>query len=102
MRFLTTYGRESSALEFSADVMRSVAVVCDFNSQLRGDLRQLEIGRAHYFQNCRPHELQKRHERRHGISGKPKHEAFANVAKQKWLSRFNRHAPDFDFRSELA
>ena len=52
-------------LEFPANVMRSIAIVGEIDSQLRGHLREIEIGCTHHFQNRRPHELQERDKSRH-------------------------------------
>src|SRR5207302_8154599 len=102
MRFLATHRSKFSMFEFSTNVMRSIAVVREIDSQLRRHLGQIEIGCAHHFQNRRPHELQTRDKSRHGISRQAKDEALTNFAKQEWLARFDRYAPDVDLRVKVA
>src|SRR6266545_8418657 len=102
MRFLATNRSKSSMLEFSANVMRAIAIVREIDSQLRGHLREIEVGCAHHFQNRWPHELQTRDKSRHRIPRQTKHGALVDIPKQEWLARFDRHAPDVDLRSEVA
>src|SRR4051794_2978405 len=57
VRFLTTDRRELSVFESPADVVRSIAVVCEASRQLRRNLSQIEVHCAHHSQNRRPDEL---------------------------------------------
>ena len=63
VRFLPSNWCETSVLEFPAKIMRPVAVVSEIDSQLRRHFRQIEIARAHHFQNRGANKLQKRDER---------------------------------------
>src|SRR6266540_637743 len=102
MRFLATNRSKSPVFEFPSNVMRSIAVVREIDSQLRRPLLEIDIGCAHHFQNRGPHELQKRDKGRHRISRQAKDEALTNFAKQEWLARFDRHAQDVDLCVKVA
>src|SRR5437899_1661358 len=102
MRFLATNRSKSSMFEFPSNVMRSIAIVREIDGQLCRHLQEIEIGCAHHFQNRGPHELQKRDKSRHRIPRQTKHGALVDIAKQEWLARLDRHAPDVDLRAKVA
>src|ERR1051326_3605688 len=102
MGFLATNRSKPAMFDLPAHVMGPIAVVRQVDSQRGSHLRQIDIVCTHDFQNRRTHKLQKRDKRRHRIARQPKHSTRAKVAEKKWLTRFNRHAPDINLRSELA
>src|SRR5256885_2208786 len=94
MRFLAANRSKFSVFEFSANVMRSIAVVRQVDGQLCRHPRQSKIGCTHQFQNRGSHELQEGDESGHRIAWKPEHRAFIQLTEKKRFSRFDRHAPD--------
>src|SRR5262249_32752137 len=64
VRFLPADRREISVSEFSAQIMGAVAIVCQITNQLCRQLHNIDVVRAHHFQNGRPNKLQKRDKRR--------------------------------------
>src|SRR5437773_10714461 len=94
MRFLAANRSKFSVFEFSANVMRSIAVVRQVDGQLCRHPRQSKIGCTNQFQNRGSHELQEGDDSGHRIAWTPEHRAFIQSTDTKRLSRIDRHAPD--------
>src|ERR1700681_833974 len=101
VRFLTTNQGESSISHPAAQLMRTVAPVLHFFGQLcfGPQQRKLILSRAHHSKDRRPHKEQKGHECRNRVPRQTKDRAPARAAKEKWLTRFYRYAPQIGLRT---
>src|SRR5438270_5951814 len=101
VRFLATNRREFSANYPSAHVMRTIARVLHFFGELRIEARQRKflITRAHHFEKGWPHKKEECHESGNGIAGQTEDRALTRPPEEKWLARFDRHAPQISLRA---
>ena len=82
--------------------MGTIALVLHFFGQLCFGPRQRKfiLSRTHHLKDRRPHKQQKSHECRNRIPRQTKYSAPARTAKEKWLTRFYRDAPQISLRAD--
>src|ERR1700756_1766295 len=102
MRFLAPDEHECPVLDSAANVMRAIAFVREIGGQSCRCFRQIEVVRAHHFQDRRTHKLQKSYKSGHRISRQTEYSTSTGFTEKKWFPWFNGHAPDVDLGSEGA